>query len=326
MIRPKNILVAVDADHPEQGALARAARLARPGGAALTLIAVVEDLPWYSRLVLPDAAEFQTLLDRKQAEALGRLAEPLRREGLAVSVEVLHGRPHEAMVRRVLRGGHDLLIKEAEPAGSVLFGSTDMHLLRACPCPVWLVKPGHGDGPLGRVLAPVDPAPPEDEAELLHLTGDPGAKAPALDAKVLGIAGALAEQDGAELHVLHVWSAPGEDLLRGDPKLEALSQTQVDQYVADSRAEAQKALDGLLARSPDPSGRRAAHLLKGSPAEEIAGFAKARGADLIVMGSVARTGLGGLLIGNTAESIFQRVDCSVLAVKPDGFVSPVAPG
>jgi nucleotide-binding universal stress UspA family protein len=45
--------------------------------------------------------------------------------------------------------------------------------------------------------------------------------------------------------------------------------------------------------------------------------------DLIVMGTVARTGLGGLLIGNTAESVLQRVDCSVLAVKPEGFVSPV---
>ena len=41
------------------------------------------------------------------------------------------------------------------------------------------------------------------------------------------------------------------------------------------------------------------------------------------MGTVARTGIPGLLIGNTAETILQRVDCSVLAVKPDGFVSPV---
>jgi nucleotide-binding universal stress UspA family protein len=66
------------------------------------------------------------------------------------------------------------------------------------------------------------------------------------------------------------------------------------------------------------------HLLKGDPAEVIAGFAKTGRIDLIDMGTVARAGLGGLLIGNTAESILQRVDCSVLAVKPDGFASPVA--
>jgi nucleotide-binding universal stress UspA family protein len=105
--------------------------------------------------------------------------------------------------------------------------------------------------------------------------------------------------------------------------LEMLSQTQVDRYVEDSRAGARKALDDLLGKSPDRTGRRFVHLLKGDPAEVIAEFAKAGGVDLIVMGTVARTGIGGLLIGNTAESTLQRVDCSVLAVKPDGFVSPV---
>ena len=46
-------------------------------------------------------------------------------------------------------------------------------------------------------------------------------------------------------------------------------------------------------------------------------------ADLVVMGTVARTGISGLLIGNTAEAILEQVQCSVLAVKPHGFVSPV---
>ena len=44
---------------------------------------------------------------------------------------------------------------------------------------------------------------------------------------------------------------------------------------------------------------------------------------LIVMGTVSRTGVDGLLIGNTAEKILRQVDCSVLAVKPDGFITPV---
>ena len=46
---------------------------------------------------------------------------------------------------------------------------------------------------------------------------------------------------------------------------------------------------------------------------------------LIVMGTVARTGLGGLIMGNTAETILRSVECSVLAVKPEGFVTPVKP-
>ena len=41
------------------------------------------------------------------------------------------------------------------------------------------------------------------------------------------------------------------------------------------------------------------------------------------MGTVGRTGIPGLLIGNTAETILQQVDCSVLAIEPPGFVTPV---
>jgi universal stress protein E len=223
-------------------------------------------------------------------------------------------------VREVLRGRHDLLMKEAEPNLSMLFGSTDMHLLRCCPCPLWLFKPEHAGRNFGQVLAAVDPAPPPDDADLLHLKTELAPKDETLNAKILELAVSLADEKGAELHVVHAWSAPGEGLVRGDLML---AQEQVERYVEDSRAEARKALDHLLEKFPDQSGRRFVHLLKGDPAEVIAEFVITGRVDLIVMGTVARTGIPGLLMGNTAETILQRVDCSVLAVKPDGFVSPL---
>jgi len=45
--------------------------------------------------------------------------------------------------------------------------------------------------------------------------------------------------------------------------------------------------------------------------------------DLIVMGTLSRTGIPGYFIGNTSESILSQVNCSVLTMKPPGFVSPV---
>ena len=42
------------------------------------------------------------------------------------------------------------------------------------------------------------------------------------------------------------------------------------------------------------------------------------------MGTVARTGIPGLIMGNTAEAILEQLDCSVLAIKPPGFVTPVS--
>ena len=52
-------------------------------------------------------------------------------------------------------------------------------------------------------------------------------------------------------------------------------------------------------------------------------LARRKRVDLVVMGTVARTGVPGLFIGNTAEAILNQVQCSVLAAKPDGFVTPV---
>jgi nucleotide-binding universal stress UspA family protein len=47
--------------------------------------------------------------------------------------------------------------------------------------------------------------------------------------------------------------------------------------------------------------------------------------DLLVMGTICRTGIPGFIIGNTAEKVLDTINCSVLTVKPVGFVSPVAP-
>lgn len=65
------------------------------------------------------------------------------------------------------------------------------------------------------------------------------------------------------------------------------------------------------------------HVHKGDPGEAIPALASELNADLVIMGTVARTGIPGFIIGNTAESILYNLDCSVMAVKPEGFISPV---
>ncbi len=41
------------------------------------------------------------------------------------------------------------------------------------------------------------------------------------------------------------------------------------------------------------------------------------------MGTVGRTGIPGLIIGNTADEVLQTTKASIHAVKPEQFVSPV---
>ena len=321
MRRFQKILVWVVSDSPRQTAVGCAARLAEQNGAAVKLITVVEDLPWYTHRLLPTAKELQALLVKDRSESLEKLASSLRQARIEVSAKVLTGRPYLETIREVLRDGHDLVLKEAEPNTRVRFGSVDMHLLRNCPCPVWLVRPDHGDQPIRRILAPVDPAPAPDQADVLRLTTDRSPQEEALDDRILELATSLAESEGGELHILHAWSAPGEGLLRGEV---LLSQEQVDDYVEGMRTEARNALDRLIAKYPAGPGRRFVHLIKGDAAGVIVEFARTNHVDLIVMGTVVRTGIPGFPIGNAAETVLQQVDCSILAVKPDGFVSPIS--
>jgi nucleotide-binding universal stress UspA family protein len=63
--------------------------------------------------------------------------------------------------------------------------------------------------------------------------------------------------------------------------------------------------------------------LQGKPGQLVPELAEKLEVGLIVMGTVSRTGVAGLLIGNAAERILRQVNCSVLTVKPDGFATPV---
>ena len=68
---------------------------------------------------------------------------------------------------------------------------------------------------------------------------------------------------------------------------------------------------------------RSVHMVEGAPGVALPPLVERLDVDLVVMGTVGRTGLKGLIMGNTAETILRSVRCSVLAVKPEGFVTPV---
>lgn len=65
------------------------------------------------------------------------------------------------------------------------------------------------------------------------------------------------------------------------------------------------------------------YLVKGQPETTLVEIIEKKKPDIVVMGTVARTGIPGLLIGNTTENVLSRIKSSVLAVKPRGFRSPV---
>jgi nucleotide-binding universal stress UspA family protein len=56
-------------------------------------------------------------------------------------------------------------------------------------------------------------------------------------------------------------------------------------------------------------------IVEGDPATEIARIARENKADLIVIGTHGRTGLGRLLMGSVAEVVMRKATCPVLTVK-----------
>ena len=112
--------------------------------------------------------------------------------------------------------------------------------------------------------------------------------------------------------------------------LTLLKEEEIVSFVEETKLYHKKNLDKLLQKIISKLGQQSieyvepqTHLLKGSPQTEIPAFSRKIKADLVVMGTVARSGIPGFFMGNTAETILSSIHCSVLAIKPTGFVTPV---
>lgn len=323
MKRFKHILCIVEPGEESKHALEKAVALAENNQANLTVASVIERIS--AGIGLPDggpiSTELQAAMASEREQKLHSLLEP-HRNRIDIETRNLKGTPFLEIIREVLRNGHDLVIKSPESQEWLnrIFGSNDMHLLRKCPCPVWIIRteaPQNYRSILAAVDVPV--GYPASELKKRH----------ALSRKILEIAGSLALSEFAELHIVHVWEAIGESTMRG--AFARVPERQIIAYVEQVRREHAQALNIVIQEVEEKLGRDVfdylkpkVHLVKGWARKEIPLLAKQLNTDLVIMGTVARTGIPGFIMGNTAETILNQIDCSVLAIKPPGFVTPVS--
>lgn len=312
------ITVFVEKNSDPQPLLACAATLAQAAQSgqeiALHLLSVREPLPWYARLLDPNTDELEQAAQRALESRLHQLAEPLRNRGLAASVSVRAGKPASEVAHACSETKSTLLIKQlgtdSEPAAS----PTDLQILREAPCGVLMRK---HDAPADfpkRVLAAVAPPIPPSETDILNIQAPPDLERLALNQRVLSAALEFAQLTGAEVHVAHAWHVPGEGLLRNEP---LLNKQQVNDYVESVRLAHQEALARFMAHAGASIPPEHWHLAKGSPPAVLADLVKRLGIDLLIMGTVVRSGVPGFLLGSTTESIAREAPCSILALKPD---------
>ncbi len=301
----KNILLRFECD---QATLTRAAELAVNNQARLTVVQVIKKMPEVWQHTLGDTPlDLQKLAISEIKSRLNKFIAPLKTDGVNVTAKVLVGTQFLEIIREVIANKHDLVMMTAEGKGGLkerLFGSTSQHLMRKCPCPVWVMKPTRRKH-FKQILAAVDPDPTDQVRDSLNV-------------KIVELASSLAAQENARLHIAHAWTLLAEPLLRSRG---LYSEAEINDCVSQEKNRHQKMLDDLLAKHM--SYPASIHMNKGNADWLIPRIAKTKKIDLLLMGTVCRTGIPGFFIGNTAEKILDEIDCSVLTVKPDGFVSPV---
>lgn len=320
----RKVLAVVDApDAPGATHLLLAAKeLATRHGATVSVFACIEppsDLDRLSRATGLSASDMLNKMVRDKRDALVELGQQTGLEGID-STSVVVGKPFLEISRHVATQGVDVVVKAAERltgAGRFLFASTDQHLVRKCPCSIWLRLP-EMRAPPKTILAAVD----VDECD----AREPETLA-ALNRQIIETAIAIACGPDAVIYVLHAWETAGEGLVglfSSSPDGQIAAQRYVNDVLDARSASLDHLIAPFVARSSEMSGPRIlSRLGKGEVRSVISEHAEALGADILVMGTVARTGISGVLIGNTAEDILNTVGCSVMTVKPQGFVSPL---
>ena len=319
MRRFKNILCVISRQVDYGQALERAVNLAQTNQARLKAVVVTERVSIGMGMPEggPVSEQLQSAMVHNCEETVKSLVEPYQ-DQIDIDIGVLTGTPFLEVIREVLRHKHDLVVKTAENPEWLdrLFGSDDMHLLRKCPCPIWLLKPG-APTRFRNILATVDV---DDDQHPVEFEVQQ-----ALNDQVLQLSTSLAATEQADLCVGHAWEAIDADSLRGR-LLSSLDAhlNRFNQSVRQHRLENLNLLLGRLKPALRPKHLEIqTRLVEGSPRVAIPAMASAIKADLVVMGTVARTGIPGFIVGNTAEMILSQISCAVLAVKPPGFTSPV---
>jgi nucleotide-binding universal stress UspA family protein len=308
MKRFSNILFVAEAGVDDTRALTRALELAEHSQARLTVVGTID---------FGHSSMSQNLRDamiREREEELDRLVSRVSGANKPLEVELLVGKPFIEIIREVLRNERDLVVKSLANPGLVTVRGTDKRLLRKCPCPVWIIHPQE-EHTYRQILLALDYEPENPENEPLNR-------------QLVEMAASLALSEFAQLHIVHAWRLEHEGFLRSARS--GLTRAEVDQMVEDEENRRRKWLETLVGDYCRPLGSEASdylaptyHLIQGHAEDVVPKCATDIDAELVVMGTVGRSGIPGLVIGNTAEVILNTIDCSVMAVKPAGFASPV---
>lgn len=298
----KKILAVIDPSKEQQKGLLRSFELARKSGAAITAFLSVYDFSYEMTTILSlDERDLMRDAVIKSRETwIKELIAPYQND-LDINYKVVwHNRPFEAIIKTVLEDNYDMVIKgthQHDTLKSVLFTPTDWHLIRKCPCPVLLVKE-HAWQAKGAILAAVhSTCEDKQHQELNH--------------KIIQDAQFIARLAQADVHLVNSFAGTPFNIAIEIPEFNVTEfNTSVHKHHVTCTHQ--------LAEQYQIASNHC-HVKEGLPEDVIPIIAHTLDVELVVIGTVGRTGLSAALIGNTAEQVIDNLNCDVLALKPDGY-------
>ena len=301
MIKYQHILVIIDPNMEAQPALYRAAEVARlQEQVAIQVFMTIYDFSYEitSILSVEERDEMRAGVVQQRQSWLEELVAPYKEEGLDITLKVVwHNRPSESILQEIEQGGHDLVIKSAHQHSlleSFIFTPLDWQLIRKCHVPLLLVKE-HEWPANGNVLV------------ALNFSNEPDQVA--LNKKLFREGSQVARLVKSNLHLVNAVPATTVNIALEVPGFtpelynEAIRQHHV------SMMEAFAAEHHVLPAHT--------HVLDGLPEDVLPELAEKLDAQLVMLGSVGRTGWSAALIGNTAEQVVDNIHCDLLVVQPD---------
>ena len=144
ILRWRHILCAHDGSAASQAGVNFAASLAERSEARLTLLSVVESIPYGGDFTSPDFSAFRKARERHAKEALDAALTADARVRCHVSERVVYGKPSQQILEVAEQDTPDLIVMGVQGRGALdllMFGSTTNHVVRHAACPVLTVRP-----------------------------------------------------------------------------------------------------------------------------------------------------------------------------------------
>jgi nucleotide-binding universal stress UspA family protein len=281
---PSKILVASDLSAAADRALAEADRRARETGAELM---VVHAVPHHDaiRMLFPqrlvEDVELAAELPVKARELLEQHVARVCADPERVILRLERGATADEALRVAEEWGAELIVVGAAPDGT----ADASRIVRHAHVPVLVVRGEAGDGPVVVGTDFSDPALPAVHA-----------------------AAAEAARAGAPLVLVHAlepvpYVAMGVDSAGTIPS---------DAWMSERREAAEERLAATFAELGVPGESVA---VASAPATALDDEARRRGARLIVVGTLGRTGFTRFLVGSVAETLVRRAGAPVLVVR-----------